>query len=139
MKRLHLLGVAALTVLAACGSDSSGPGGGSSFEYAGSFGSSLHSGTIVISKASSIRSSQAGLRASATNVTATLKFLNQTETVIDGTLDGDALALIGSGYSFAGTLAGKTISGSYTGPGGETGYFSVTLDSSGRGVAAYRR
>lgn len=56
---------------------------------------------------------------------------------LTGTLDSGQLSMTGSGWTFTGTLADGEITGSFTGPGGESGSFAAIADSEGNPVAAY--
>lgn len=56
---------------------------------------------------------------------------------LTGTLDSGDLTMTGSGWSFTGTLADGEITGSFSGPGGESGSFAAIADSEGNPVSAY--
>jgi hypothetical protein len=141
MKKLAFASLAALSLLAACG-DSGGPSSSTpkAFAYAGTFGSAANSGTIIFSTAPVAIRAGNGNTASLSapiDLIGTLTFSNGSTLDLTGTLDGAALLLAGTGYQFTGTLSNGVISGSFTGPNGESGSFSASLSSSGGAVALY--
>jgi hypothetical protein len=108
--------------------------------YAGTFASDTRSGTIRFSNAAAAAARESDLQAASAapiNLTGTLTFSNATTVSLTGTLDGAALLLAATGYSFTGTLSGGVISGTFTGPNGESGSFSASLSTSGAAVALY--
>lgn len=119
--------LASLAVTAGCGDDSNDDGGSTTtVEYAGVFGSSANAGRLAFGTATAVvRDGFAGL--AVTNLSGTMDFISGASVALTGTLDGVALSLTGSGYTFTGTQNGNVISGTFTGPGGETGSFSATL------------
>lgn len=141
MKTLAFASLATLSLLAACG-DSGGPSSSTpkAFAYAGTFGSAVNSGTIIFSTAPVAIRAGSGNTASLSasiDLIGTLTFSSGGTLDLTGTLDAAALLLAGTGYQFTGTLSNGVISGSFTGPDGESGSFSASLTSSGGTVALY--
>lgn len=139
MKRVPVAALALLSLLTACGDDDGGPKDNTpaSVAYAGTFASDVHSGTVVFASAPAIRASrQLGLMAPI-DLVGTLTFSDNGVLDLTGTLNGSELLLEGTGYQFTGTLSGGVISGSFTGPSGETGSFSVSVTTDGAQVALY--
>lgn len=141
MNKLAFASLAAAALLAACGNDS-GPSSTTpkAFAYAGTFGSAANSGTIIFSTAPVAIKAGNGNAASLSapiDLIGTLTFSNGSTLDLTGTLDAAALLLSGTGYEFTGTLSNGVISGSFTGPNGESGSFSASLSSSGGAVSLY--
>jgi hypothetical protein len=140
MNKLAFASLAAVALLAACGDDS-GPSSSTpkAFAYAGTFGSATHSGTIIFSTAPvAIKAGNGRAALSAPiDLIGTLTFSNGSTLDLTGTLDAAALLLAGTGYQFTGTLSNGVISGTFTGPNGESGNFSASLSSSGGAVSLY--
>lgn len=139
MNRLPLAGLALLALVTACGDDN-GPNNhqASSVAYAGTFASDAHSGTVVFNTAPAAvqASAEAGVRAPI-QLVGTLTFSDQSTVDLTGVLDGTDLLLEGGGYTFGGTLSSGVISGAFSGPGGETGSFSVSITTDNAQVALY--
>lgn len=125
-----------LLALAACGDGGSGstnPSPGGTVNYAGAFASAASSGVVRFGSGTAALTADGRVAAVMAPIalTGTLTFTSGTVVSLSGTLNGTVLVLTGSGYSFNGTAVnGNVISGTFTGPGGESGTFSVTLSSS---------
>lgn len=130
--------VALLALLAACGSGSPTDNNPASISYAGTFASDINSGTIHFATAPALRAGDgAYISAAAIQLVGILTFSGGASIDLTGTLDGSVLSLASTDYSFTGTLSGGVISGTFTGPAGESGSFSASLSSSGGTVALY--
>jgi hypothetical protein len=139
MKPLRMVSVAALALVAAC-SDSGGPGDNPSagVAFAGTFASDARSGTLVFATApAALRGPVQASLSAPIELVGTLDFDDGSSLDLAGTLDGAALLLAATGYQFTGTLSGGVISGTFSGPNGESGSFAASLSSSGGAVALY--
>ncbi len=137
--RAALPALAVTVLLAACGDSGKANGpGGTSVSYAGTFGSSVSTGTLRFATAAPavLPDGMAGLSAPI-DLTGTLTFSDASTLTLTGTLTGTALQLDATGYSFIGTLSNGVISGTFSGPNGESGSFSATITTSGATVALY--
>jgi len=150
--RQWFIPLAASVALAACSSSDNGGGGSSTSDsYDGTFASADFSGTVAVTVPTASASIAAPVTgpapsfdlngASAINVTATLHITGGGTVNLTGTLNGVALAMAGTGYTFSGTLTGsgtsRQISGTFTDPNGNTGTFSVHVSASGTHAKAY--
>ena len=152
LARQWFIPLAASAALAACSSSDNGGGGGSTSDsYDGTFASADFSGTVAVT----VPTASAAIAAPVTgpapsfdlngamtiNVTATLHITGGGTVNLTGTLNGVALALAGSNYTFSGTLSGsgtnRQISGTFTDPNGNTGTFSVHVSANGAHAKAY--
>jgi hypothetical protein len=129
--KARLAGLALLCLAAACGSDSSGPSNNANtVAYSGTFAGGTHSGTIRFTSEGAPATVTGAALVAPTNLIGSLVFSDGSVLYLSGTLDGAALLLTAPGYSFTGTLSGGIISGTFTGPAGESGNFSAALDTS---------
>ncbi len=137
-----LAALIALTLAASLGAcsdsgKSNGPGA-TSASYAGTFGSSLSSGTLRFgTPAAAVLPDGMTALSAPLDLTGTLTFSDASTLSLTGTLTGTALQLDATGYSFTGTLTNGVISGTFSGPNGESGSFSATVTASGATVALY--
>ncbi|MFN8650771.1 MAG: hypothetical protein U0133_02565 [Gemmatimonadales bacterium] len=129
-----------LYLAAACSSDSGTDNNNpSAVAYAGTFGSPTHSGTLVFATAPAAIHATGSMQASLAviDLVGTLTFSNGSTLNLTGTLDGADLFLDATGYNFVGTLSGGVISGTFSGPSGESGSFSATLSSDNASVSLF--
>lgn len=135
---LCVLPLLTLVALAGCGDDDDdgdGGGGDTAVSYAGPFASSASAGVIRFGSTAALVADGRAALVAPIDVTGTMTFTDGTVVNLSGTLDETVLALTGSGYSFSGTaVSANVISGTFTGPGGESGTFSATLTSDGAAV-----
>lgn len=140
MKRVHLAGLALLTLAAACGGDDGGPSKNppAAVAYAGTFASDGSSGTILFSTApAALHASLEASLSAPIELVGTMTFSDNSTVDLTGLLDGNDLGLAGGDYALVGTLSGGVISGEFTGPNGETGSFSASVTTNGAQVALY--
>jgi hypothetical protein len=70
-------------------------------------------------------------------VTGTLIINGNQVIVLTGTFDGTTLVISGNNFSFNGTLSSGTLSGTFSGPNGASGSFTVSQGSNGNTVKVY--
>jgi hypothetical protein len=120
-------GVVALSFIAACGGDSTSPGGTlGSVVYAGTFASATESGTISFSVGAS----------GSTSATGKMVQLNGATTALSGSASSaGSVSLNGGEFSFKGTIASGTLTGTFT---SSKSSGSVTADTQGTGADTTR-
>ena len=131
----------AAVTLSACSSDDSTPAG--STDYAGLMASTAgETGPLQITFASAVtlRQSATGNAAFAVDpvaATGSFRIGGSGVVPITGTLTGDALTMSGGGWTLLGTLSGGKITGTFSGPGGESGSLAAVNSTSGSPAKAY--
>ena len=137
---LALLPVIAALAFAGCSNDNNAiinpGGGGGSSTYDGTIAGPTTSGTLTVTIATSTPAPQPGPARSAGTVTATgtLVLSGGGGTIaLTGTHDdvAHALTIAGSGWSFTGGTTGFGMEGTYAGPGGVSGVFSIQRNGTG--------
>lgn len=137
--KARLAALVLLSFVAACGSDGGTDNNNpSAVAYAGTFGSATHSGTLTFATAPTVvRAGSQEASLVVIDLVGTLTFSNGSTLDLVGTLDGASLFLDATGYNFVGTLTNGVISGTFSGPNGETGSFSATLSSDNAAVSLF--
>lgn len=130
-----LVTIVALLALAGCGSDkkvTNPPGGGGTTTFKGTISGNGVSGALTLTVNTATPSPQFRARANVT-MTGTLAITGGGTVALSGTYDDVAktASVTGSGWAFTGGYGGSALEGTFAGPAGESGVFTVLTVGSG--------
>ena len=133
--------VASAAMLSACSDDESPPPSGST-DYVGLMASTAGAtGPLSITFASGVTvrgaSSNSAFAVDPVNATGTFSLGSIGPIAISGTLTDGTLLMTGSGWTINGTLANGAITGTFTGPDGETGSLAAVSSTESAPARAY--